>query len=116
MVEHIHRVAAVAGGQRMEVRLALQAELLPGLAAVAALDQAEGVDCVGPGCRVSAAVDRVARGGVAHVIVLRPRRLGPMPVGIHGQAVVTGDQQLLAVGAERQPVDVHQRHRRTCVS
>lgn len=41
--EDVDRVGAVTCGQHMQIRLALKSELMPGLAAFAALDQAKRV-------------------------------------------------------------------------
>src|SRR3972149_8841201 len=57
--EHIDRVGAVAGGQQMEIRFAFEPALLPGPAAVAALDQAERGDETRSRRRGAAAVKKL---------------------------------------------------------
>ncbi len=108
VVEHGHRVGLVAGRQQVEVRFARESERLPGLAAVAALDQAEGIGHAGTRCRVPAAVQRVSRGGIAHVVVRRSGRLGPTALLKHCEPVVARDDDACAIGAEGQAVDMGQ--------
>src|SRR6267143_1447001 len=95
----------------MKVAFALQAQLVPRLAAVAAANQAEWVDQTGPWRRVAAAVDAVRGGGKAHVVVLRTRCLGPLAIFVHRESVVARDHQPLAIGAVREAVYVHKRYR-----
>jgi hypothetical protein len=75
-----------ASRQHVEVRLAHEPELLPGLTAIVALDKAERIGQFGTRRRVPAAVQRIARGGEAYVVVRRPLRLGPNPVRVQDQA------------------------------
>jgi hypothetical protein len=55
-----------ASRQHVEVRLAHEPELLPGLTAIVALDKAERIGQFGTRRRVPAAVQRIARGGEAY--------------------------------------------------
>ncbi|MDT4857814.1 hypothetical protein FQZ97_922500 [compost metagenome] len=107
-VENIDRPIVETGGQQVEVRFALQAQLLPGAAVIAALDQAEGIGEATPLGRVTTAVDRPARHGIAHVVVFRPGSLAPVPRVVDGQPLMAGNGQPLTVRAERQAVHVHQ--------
>src|SRR3990172_3307175 len=107
----IHRVVRVARGQRVKVGLSLEAELAPGLPAVAAADEAERVREAGARRRVSAAEDELAGNGEAHVVVLGPRRLRPAAAAVDGEAVVAREHEPAPVRAVAETVHVPQRHR-----
>ncbi|MDT4851655.1 hypothetical protein FQZ97_858450 [compost metagenome] len=110
--ENIERPVVETGGQQVEVRFALQAQLLPGTPVIAAPDQAKGVGQAAALGRMTTAVDRPARHGIAHVVVRRPGGLAPVPRAVDGQPLVAGNGQLLTVRAESQAVHMHQGDRR----
>src|SRR3990172_73302 len=93
----------------MKVRLALEPALVPGLAAVLAADQSEGIYQPRVWRRVSAAVEKLPGGGKTHVIVRGTRGHRPSAVAVDCESVVAGNEYLPAVGAIRQTVNVMQR-------
>jgi len=68
----------------------LPGQLVPGLAAVAAADQAERVDEPRARCRVAAAIEMLRCGRESHVVVLRSGRLRPLAFLVHRDAVMAG--------------------------
>ncbi len=93
----------------MKVGLAFETQFLPRLAAVDALDQPEWIDKPGARRRMAARVQRAAAAGEPHVIVLRAGRFRPAPVAVDRQTMMARHEQLLAVGAVGQAMDVRQR-------
>ena len=107
-VPHIHRFGIPARRQDMKIALAFEPELVPGLAAIFAAQQAKGVDEARAGSRMTTAVDVLRRGGEAHVVVLRAWRLRPSPVLVDREAEVARDHQPRAIDAVGEPVHVDQ--------
>ena len=105
-IPDIDRVRVPTGRHHVEIAFAFQAELVPGLAAVLAAQEAERVHQPGARGRMPAAVDVFHRRRETHVVMLRTRRLGPFAVLVDREAVVTGDDEPLAVRAVGEPVDV----------
>src|SRR6266446_4887287 len=93
----------------MEIAFPFETELFPCLAAVAAAQEPEGIDEPRAGRRMAAAVEIFSGRREAHVIVLRPGRLGPFAVLVDRKTVMARDHQAPAVRAISQPVNVHER-------
>src|SRR2546423_851840 len=108
-IPYVYRVRAPARGEKVKIAFAFETELFPGLAAIAAAQEPEGIDEPRAGCRVAAAVEVFSARREAHVVVLGSGRLGPFAVFVHRKTVMARDHQPLAVRAVSQPVNVHER-------
>src|SRR5437879_611615 len=95
-VPYVHGVRVPARRKEMEIAFAFETELFPCLAAVATAQEPEGIDEPGARRRMAAAVEISSGRREAHVVVLRPGRLGPSAVFVHGETMMARDHQALA--------------------
>src|SRR5207248_4652289 len=79
-IPDVDGVRVPAGRHDVEIAFALEAELVPGLAAVLAAQEAERIHEPRPRGRMPAAVDVFRRRRETHVVMLKTRRLGPFAV------------------------------------
>src|SRR5260221_11603094 len=101
-IPYVHGVRIPARREEVKIALAFETELLPCLAAVAAAQEPERIDEPRSGCRMAAAVEISSGRREAHVVVLRPGRLGPFAVFVHSETVMARDHQAFAVRAVSQ--------------
>src|SRR5918999_2629636 len=108
-IPDINRVRVPACAEHVKVGFALETELLPGLAAIAAADQAERIDEARARRGMTAAVEILGGSGEAHVVVRRAGRLGPFAIFIDCETVMARHHQALAVCAVGETMHMRER-------
>src|SRR5258706_7911985 len=108
-VPYVYGVGIPARREEMEIALALEAELLPCVSAVAAAQKPEGIDQPGGRRRMAAAIETFPGRRETHVIVLRSGRFRPFSAFVHCETVMARDHQPFSVLAVGEPVNMHER-------